>query len=125
MKAKCSRKWAVPFVLSVSARLPASIQTPTVDVCAHGECSVAICKTGELGTTRFQLIAYRKPIVQGGAFRLDLMVDGGRESSVSGLDGAERCTTSKSLIELVCQPPGGHGDHRTESRLEGTRFAAG
>jgi hypothetical protein len=32
----------VPFVLSVSARDPASIQTPTVDVCAHGECSVAI-----------------------------------------------------------------------------------
>jgi hypothetical protein len=32
----------VPFVLSVSALLPASIQTPTVEVCAHGECSVAI-----------------------------------------------------------------------------------
>jgi len=32
----------VPLVLSVSARLPASIHTPTVDVCAHGECSVAI-----------------------------------------------------------------------------------
>ena len=43
LNARCSRKCAVPFVLSVSARLPASIQTPTVDVCAHGECSVAIC----------------------------------------------------------------------------------
>ena len=32
----------MPLVLSVSALLPASIQTPTVDVCAHGECSVAI-----------------------------------------------------------------------------------
>jgi hypothetical protein len=32
----------VPLVLSVSALEPASIQTPTVDVCAHGECSVAI-----------------------------------------------------------------------------------
>ena len=32
----------MPLVLSVSARLPASIQTPTVEVCAHGECSVAI-----------------------------------------------------------------------------------
>lgn len=45
LNAKCSRKWAVPFVLSVSAREPASIQMPTVDVCAHGECSVAICMT--------------------------------------------------------------------------------
>ena len=43
LKARCSRKWAVPLVLSVSALDPASIQTPTVEVCAHGECSVAIC----------------------------------------------------------------------------------
>ena len=42
LKARCSRKCAVPLVLSVSALLPASIHTPTVDVCAHGECSVAI-----------------------------------------------------------------------------------
>lgn len=35
----------MPFVLSVSARDPASIHTPTVDVCAHGECSVAICQS--------------------------------------------------------------------------------
>lgn len=48
LKARCSKKWAVPLVLSVSARLPASIQTPTVDVCAHGECSVAICGRGKL-----------------------------------------------------------------------------
>jgi hypothetical protein len=32
LKARCSRKCAVPLVLSVSALLPASIQTPTVDV---------------------------------------------------------------------------------------------
>ena len=32
----------MPLVLSVSALEPASIQTPTVDVWAHGECSVAI-----------------------------------------------------------------------------------
>lgn len=32
----------MPLVLSVSAREPASIHTPTVEVCAHGECSVAI-----------------------------------------------------------------------------------
>ena len=37
MKAMCSRKWAVPEVLSVSAREPASIQTPTVAVDEEGE----------------------------------------------------------------------------------------
>lgn len=45
LKAKCSRKWAVPFVLSVSALLPASMKTPTVAVCTYGECSVAIYPT--------------------------------------------------------------------------------
>lgn len=55
LKAKCSRKWAVPLVLSVSARLPASIQTPTVDVWAHGECSVAIYDYRELGVERGSL----------------------------------------------------------------------
>ena len=48
LKARCSRKCAVPLVLSVSARLPASIHTPTVDVWAHGECSVAICGRGSM-----------------------------------------------------------------------------
>lgn len=48
LNARCSRKCAVPLVLSVSARLPASIQTPTVDVWAHGECSVAICRGGSM-----------------------------------------------------------------------------
>ena len=32
LKAICSRKWAVPLFFSVSNRLPASIQTPTVHV---------------------------------------------------------------------------------------------
>ena len=32
----------MPLVLSVSALEPASIHMPTVEVCAHGECSVAI-----------------------------------------------------------------------------------
>jgi hypothetical protein len=32
LKARCSKKCAVPLVLSVSALLPASIQTPTVEV---------------------------------------------------------------------------------------------
>lgn len=34
LKARCSRKCAVPFVSSVSAREPASIHTPTVEVWA-------------------------------------------------------------------------------------------
>lgn len=38
----------MPLVLSVSARLPASIHTPTVEVWAHGECSVAICRKNQL-----------------------------------------------------------------------------
>jgi len=37
LKARCSKKCAVPFVSSVSALEPASIHMPTVDVCAHGE----------------------------------------------------------------------------------------
>jgi len=52
LKARCSRKCAVPLVLSVSARLPASIHTPTVDVWAHGECSVAICVMGSIAVLR-------------------------------------------------------------------------
>src|SRR5215468_4641269 len=48
LKARCSRKCAVPLVVSVSARLPASIHTPTVEVWAHGECSVAICSHNQL-----------------------------------------------------------------------------
>lgn len=42
LKAKCSKKCAVP--LTLSALEPASIQTPTVEVCAQGECSVAIVR---------------------------------------------------------------------------------
>lgn len=41
LKARCSRKWAVPEVASVSARDPASIQIPTVAVWRKGEYSVA------------------------------------------------------------------------------------
>ena len=45
----------MPLVLSVSALLPASIHTPTVDVCAQGECSVAIyaCKPVEVVSCSF------------------------------------------------------------------------
>lgn len=34
LKARCSRKCAVPLFSSVSAREPASIHMPTVEVCA-------------------------------------------------------------------------------------------
>src|SRR5690554_3474700 len=44
LKAMCSKKWAVPLFLAVSARLPASIKTPTVAVWAEGLDSVAIVK---------------------------------------------------------------------------------
>lgn len=37
LKARCSRKCAVPLVSCVSALEPASIHMPTVDVWAHGE----------------------------------------------------------------------------------------
>lgn len=57
LKARCSRKCAVPLVLSVSAREPASIHTPTVDVWAHGECSVAICAGGSIAV----LVSPREP----------------------------------------------------------------
>ncbi len=46
LKARCSRKCAVPLVSSVSALDPASIQTPTVEVCAQGEYSVATYPSG-------------------------------------------------------------------------------
>ena len=51
LKARCSRKCAVPLVVSVSALLPASIHTPTVEVWAHDECSVAICGYNQLLST--------------------------------------------------------------------------
>jgi hypothetical protein len=60
LNARCSKKCAVPFVLSVSARLPASIHTPTVDVWAQGECSVAICAKGSIAF----LVAPRRSGVQ-------------------------------------------------------------
>jgi len=47
LKAICSRKWAVPFDVSVSAREPASIHTPTVAVWAWGCASVATVRPFE------------------------------------------------------------------------------
>lgn len=44
LKARCSRKCAVPFVSAVSAREPASIHMPTVEVWAYGECWVAMVR---------------------------------------------------------------------------------
>lgn len=100
----------MPLVLSVSARLPASIHTPTVDVWAHGECSVAIYRKCELVVLLDSLAAYGKPIAQRGAFGFDLGVDRSCESSTQGLYRSECCTTSQSLIERVGQPPRGHSN---------------
>jgi hypothetical protein len=50
LKAKCSKKCAVPLVSSVSALLPASMKTPTVAVWAYGECSVATCNVVPIST---------------------------------------------------------------------------
>jgi hypothetical protein len=47
LKAICSRKWAEPFDVSVSAHEPASIHTPTVAVWAWGCASVATVKPFE------------------------------------------------------------------------------
>jgi hypothetical protein len=47
LKAMCSRKCAVPLFVSVSAREPASIQTPTVAVCACEWASVATVRPFE------------------------------------------------------------------------------
>lgn len=44
LKAMCSKKWAVPLFFSLSAREPASIQTPTVAVCEAGFSSDATVK---------------------------------------------------------------------------------
>jgi hypothetical protein len=44
LKAMCSKKWAAPLFLAVSARLPASMKTPTVAVWEEGLDSVATVK---------------------------------------------------------------------------------
>ena len=84
----------MPLVLSVSALLPASIHTPTVEVWAKGECSVAICHTFSIsiGRDHGELRSYGEAIAEGCRLCVDTMVDGGCKSS-EGLDGFESSTT--------------------------------
>lgn len=75
----------MPLVRSVSAREPASIQTPTVLVWAYGECSVAIYQTlisthSSLCQYGSSMATYRKAIAQSGALGGTAAVDGGCET---------------------------------------------
>jgi hypothetical protein len=88
----------VPLVLSVSARDPASIHTPTVDVCAHGECSVAICQLSEAILIAPAGFPYRQSIGQCGRLRLHaIFYDGRRESSPQWGDNVEGSAIAQSL----------------------------
>jgi hypothetical protein len=92
----------VPLVLSVSAREPASIHTPTVDVCAHGECSVAIyLSSADALMAPSSVISYRQSIGQCGGFCLHaIFYDGCRESSPQWGDSVESRTIAQSLGEV-------------------------
>jgi len=115
LKARCSRKCAVPLVSSVSARLPASIHTPTVDVWAHGECSVAICAhSGQLqASCLVEVPAYRESIAE--CRRLGLCAVGYGRGQAAGqgrgsrcLDGIDGGAGAHRLPQVECEPPGSH-----------------
>ena len=115
LKARCSKKCAVPLVLSVSARDPASIQTPTVEVCAHGECSVAIyVAVSQLTPSEYveSLRAYGESVGQSCTLGLDAVVallrDWGSEASLQCW-GGELGWLAQALGEVECQS-GGHGE---------------
>ena len=75
----------MPLVLSVSALLPASIHTPTVDVCAHGECSVAIY--APLGLIQIEPHnTYSKSVIKSGTFGIYGLVHGCCKAPRDGLD---------------------------------------
>lgn len=107
LKARCSRKCAVPLVSAVSALEPASIQTPTVDVCAQGEYSVATYSTrvrkvlrdayqGQLASIEG---AHGQSILEGRG----LSFAGGRgrsEASSERTDGRQTSTVSQTLREV-------------------------
>jgi hypothetical protein len=91
----------VPFVLSVSARDPASIQTPTVDVCAHGEYSVAIYHMSAACAVRLSSSPYRQAVGESGRFRLQAIFhDRSREASLQWCDCVEGSATAESLGEV-------------------------
>lgn len=108
LKARCSRKWAVPFVSLVSAREPASIQTPTVDVWAHGEYSVAtwclsVSKTGVRGTRLGQLApgvgAHSQAVLEGCCLSL-ADVGGSSKASSQSTGGCQAGTGSQALRQV-------------------------
>lgn len=101
LKARCSRKWAVPLVLSVSDREPASIHTPTVEVWAHGECSVAIYKA--LVTQRrmdWVFRMYRESVGEGGGLGGGRQCDGRSKASLHGLNRLQSRTALQSLVKV-------------------------
>jgi hypothetical protein len=98
----------VPFVSLVSAREPASIQTPTVDVWAHGEYSVAtwclsVSKTGVQGTRLGQLApgvgAHSQAVLEGCCLSL-ADVGGSSEASSQGTGGCQAGTGSQALRQV-------------------------
>jgi hypothetical protein len=107
LKARCSRKCAVPLVSSVSDLEPASIQTPTVDVWAQGEYSVATCgKSGQRKLTRGpggsngrahgQAILERRGLgLRGGGRR-----HGGSKASAQGAQGRSGSSAADALSEV-------------------------
>ena len=101
LNAKCSKKWAVPLVLSVSAREPASIHTPTVDVWAHGECSVAICEMSATWQSFLDGVEYRQAIGECCRFRPHAVVGHrGRETSLQWCYSVESSAAAQSLREV-------------------------
>lgn len=121
LKAKCSRKWAVPLVLSVSAREPASIHTPTVEVCAYGECSVAICRIPlmSVSISRFNTVnkTDSEAIAQSGGLGCAGMADGSGQSAAGDvavertarLDSADSALGAEPLLEVQREASGCHG----------------
>lgn len=114
LKARCSRKCAVPFVSFVSALEPASIQTPTVEVWAQGEYSEATWASpmsvrGQLGGGRRW--THRQTIFQGGGLSLadGVVGDGrGQSSPKAGVDGR---AAAQTLREVQGKSPGRHGGY--------------
>lgn len=95
----------MPLVLSVSARLPASIQTPTVDVCAHGEWSVAIYL--RVSQIQFDLIRgkYREAIAESRALCFCAVANGGSEGPGDGLDGLQGSLVAQAPLVVQGEPP--------------------
>jgi len=98
----------VPLVSFVSAREPASIHMPTVDVCAHGECSVATCiAAGQHRAWRMRDganwprgdDAHGQSVLQRRGLSL---ADGrgSREASSEGTGGRQTSTASQALRQV-------------------------